>query len=99
MSVLFRIKHVEINKEKLIERLQILIRKYKRKNICLYVNWLASELGIPKIALTSFLLDNQDVFVLKVGEKSKQLILKEVVKEEGLPLDDKQKEGEKDVKT
>jgi hypothetical protein len=98
MSKLFTVKKIDINSDELIKRLTSLIKKYKRNNICLYVNWLAVDLGLPKVTLTSFLLDNKDTFLLNVGSKSKQLILKGIVEKNRSSLREEyeqENEGEK----
>lgn len=78
----YRIKYYEISSRALIKKLKHITDIYRSKNKCLYVNWLASDLGLPKTVFTAFLLENSHIFSVELGPRSSRLILKDIEEED-----------------
>jgi len=78
---MYTVKKYKIDTIKLINKLKKIVTLYKKKGKCLYVNWLASDLGLPKTTFTAFLIENSHIFKTKVGHKSNRLILEDINKD------------------
>jgi len=81
---LFRSRIIMIDSEELVSKIVETAHKFKKVNKCLYVDWIAAELKIPKLTLTDFLLTQSHIFSLRIGDKSEKLILK--VNETNIPF-------------
>ena len=75
---LFTIKECTVTDKKLVAKIIGIMAIYKRNNKCVYADWLAKDLGIPKVAFSLFIMQNIHIFNVDVGTKSDKLIIQSV---------------------